>query len=475
MEQKKVIIYNRVSTVMQEKKESLTEQTDECIKYCNDRNYMIVDILKDVKTGTSNDRDGYKELKKHIQRKDFNLLVVLEISRLGRTMKELLFFFDELNKQEIEFISIREPSFNTNTSDGKFLMNIRLSAIQFERDNTADRVIERLYFKASKGQWVAGNPPIGYKLVDKKLVIDEEKASIVKGIFQDFLNGKSLCSISEKYNFTWGSKRVKRIITNPTYKGYIRYSNRTSKGKKCRKEPLLVKGLHEAIISEKDYDLAQELFKRIPRNSNTKKITLLNGLLKCKHCGSNVIRMRGNSYNKNLYYGCNMNRLIYSDKMFFREHEFCPAATIKGSILEEAVIKALQDEINKLDFNTVKTSIDIENNKKIIDNKIKKFKNRLDRVYELYLDGEISKNKYLDEKHSLEEEINKLEDKNYDNKIKEKNISNNELVRTYFKKLDLTNIEEANRILRILIKKIVVYREKKSAKDDIEIEIYLNI
>lgn len=475
MEEKRVIIYNRVSTVTQEKSDSLNEQTDECIRYCNSKKYKIVKIFKDVRTGTTVDRDGYKELKKHIQKKDFDLLVVLEISRLGRTMKELLFFFEDLNKQEIEFVSLREPAFNTNTPDGKFLMNIRLSAIQFERDNTANRVTERLYFKASKGQWIAGNPPIGYKLVDKKLIIDEEKASIVREIFKDFLDGCSLCSISAKNNFTWGSKRVKRILTNPTYKGYIRYGNRSSNGKKGKKEAILVKGWQEAIISEEDYNLAQELLKRVPRAPITQKPSLLGGLLKCKHCGSNVLRKKGNTYNKNLYYGCNMNWLISSDKLFYKDHEKCPAGTIKGEFLEKAVIEALKKEIEKLDFNTIKTSREIKKDKNVILNKIKKYKARLERIYELYIDGEISKNKYLSEKHSLEEEILLLENQNFDKEEKEKQLSNNEIVKSYFEKLDLTDVVEANKILKIIIKKIVVYRDKKAPKNDFELEIYLNI
>lgn len=475
MEEKRVIIYNRVSTVIQEKKESLAEQTDECIKYCNDKNYKIINIFKDVKTGTTNERDGYKELKKHIQKKDFDLLVVLEISRLGRTMKELLFFFEELNKQDIEFVSLREPVFNTNTPDGKFLMNIRLSAIQFERDNSANRVTERLYFKASKGQWVSGNPPIGYKLINKKLIIDEETAPIIRGIFKDFLDGHSLCGISEKYNFTWGSKRVKRILTNPVYKGYIRYGNRSSNGKKSKKEAFLVKGWQEPIISEQDYDLAQKILKRAPKYSNTQKIVLLSGLLKCKHCGSNVIRKVGNTYNKNLYYGCNMNRLIHSDKIFYKEHEPCTAGTIKGKLLEEAVIEALKKEIKKLNFDNIKVSKDVKNRKKVNLNKIKKNKSRLDRIYELYIDGEISKEKYITEKHLLEEEIINLENMNFDTHEVERQISNNELVKSYFEKLNLSNVEEANKILKIIVKKIVVYRDKKAPKDDFEIEIYLNI
>ena len=476
MEEKRVIIYNRVSTVTQEKADSLNEQTDECIRFCNSKKYKIVKIFKDVKTGTTSDRDGYKELKKHIQKKDFDTLVVLEISRLGRTMKELLFFFEDLNKQEIEFISLREPAFNTNTPDGKFLMNIRLSAIQFERDNTANRVTERLYFKAGKGQWITGNPPMGYKLINKKLVIDEEKAPIIRGVFNDFLEGHSLCSISAKNNFTWGSRRVKRILTNPVYKGYIRYGNRSSDGKKGKKEPFLVKGWQEPIIPEKDYDLAQELLKRIPKVVPVHhKPALLSGLLKCKHCGANVLRKRGNTYNKNLYYGCNMNWLIYSDKLYYKDHEKCTAGTIKGELLEKAVIEALKEEIKKLDFNTIEVSKDVNNDKKVISNKIKKNKARLERIYELYIDGEIPKDKYISEKHSLEEEILLLENQSFDNQEKEKKVSNNELIKSYFEKLDLTDVVEANKILKIIIKKIVVYRYKKAAKDDFELEIYLNI
>lgn len=122
---KNVIIYNRVSTIMQDKNESLTEQTDECIRYCNEKGYNIIKILKDVKSGTKDDREGYLELKKHIKRRDFDILVVLETSRIARKMKELVLFFSLLNENNIDYISIREPNYNTTTPDGKFAMNCK--------------------------------------------------------------------------------------------------------------------------------------------------------------------------------------------------------------------------------------------------------------------------------------------------------------------------------------------------------------
>ncbi|MDO5788139.1 MAG: recombinase family protein, partial [Fusobacterium sp.] len=349
---KNVIIYNRVSTIMQDKNESLTEQTDECIRYCNEKGYNIIKILKDVKSGTKDDREGYLELKKHIKRRDFDILVVLETSRIARKMKELVLFFSLLNENNIDYISIREPNYNTTTPDGKFAMNIRLGLIQFERDNTAERVTDRLYFKASKGQWVNGKPPVGYKLVNKKLEIDEEKAEIVKTIYEDFLNGYSLNQINNKFQFSWGSKQVKRILTNPTYKGYIRYGTRSNR-KKNNREAFIVKGWHEAIITEDKWEKVQEMYKKLNRKPSETKPTLLGGLLKCKECGNNYIRKRGGSYDKNLYYGCNLNSLILSDKFFYKDTPKCNSANINGELLEKVVIEALKKQINDLNFNDI--------------------------------------------------------------------------------------------------------------------------
>ena len=474
LKNKKAIIYNRVSTIMQEKSESLSEQTDECIKFCKEKGYDIFKVFKDVKSGTINDREGYLELKKHIERKDFDILVVLETSRIARTMKELVLFFGILSENNIDFISIREPSYNTTTPDGKFAMNIRLGLIQFERDNTAARVTERLYFKASKGQWVSGKPPFGYKLVNKNLEINEPEAEIVRSIYEDFLNGHSLNQINNRLEFSWGSKQVKRILTNPTYKGYIRYGTRTYR-KKNNKEAFVVKGWHEPIIDEASWEKVQELYKSLDRKAASVKPTLLRGLLKCKECGNNYIRKRGGTYDKTLYYGCNLNSLRYSDKFFYKNSPKCNSANIKGDLLEKAVIKALREQIEKLNFN----DIEIEKKNKIniqkVDETIKKLKKRLNKIYELYLDDEIPKGKYLEEKKDIETKIANFEKQKKSNEENQVEKNNNEMIQDYFSKIDFSNIEDANRVLRIIVKKIVVHKNKKTPKDDFEVEIYLNI
>ena len=85
------------------------------------------------------------------------------------------------------------------------------------------------------------------------------------------------------------------------------------------------------------------------------------------------------------------------------------------------------------------------------------------------------KDKYLKDKKDIEARIISLEKQKKSFGEIEVEKSNNEMIQEYFSKIDLSNIEEANRILKIIVNKIVVYKKKKTPKDDFEVEIYLNI
>lgn len=217
------------------------------------------------------------------------------------------------------------------------------------------------------------------------------------------------------------------------------------------------------------------MYKSLNRKASNTKPTLLGGLLKCKECGNNYIRKRGGSYDKNLYYGCNLNNLRYSDKFFYKDILECSSATIKGDLLEKAVIDTLKKQINNLNFNDIEIEKKRQVNIKQIDSSINRFKNRLNKIYELYIEDEIPKDKYLKDKKDIEARIISLEKQKKSFGEIEVEKSNNEMIQEYFSKIDLSNIEEANRILKIIVNKIVVYKKKKTPKDDFEVEIYLNI
>lgn len=135
----------------------------------------------------------------------------------------------------------------------------------------------------------------------------------------------------------------------------------------------------------------------------------------------------------------------------------------------------MKKQINDLNFNDIEIDKKRQVNIKQIDSSINKFKNRLNKIYELYIEDEIPKDKYLKDKKDIEARIISLEKQKKSFGEIEVEKSNNEMIQEYFSKIDLSNIEEANRILKIIVNKIVVYKKKKTPKDDFEVEIYLNI
>lgn len=471
---KKAVIYNRVSTVMQEKVNSLELQTKQCEEFAAAKGYKVIAILTDVESGTKDDREGYLKLKELIRAKAFDTLIIYETSRISRKLLELLLFIELLQKNEIDFISATEHGYDTTTPEGKFAMSIRLSMIQFERDNTAKRVTERLYYKASKGQWLNGKPPRGYQLVDKKLIVAGDEAEVIKDIFKRFIAGETMYKICQLHDLKWGSKQVRRILTNITYAGYIRYGNRKHSGGNT-KEAMIVKGLHDSIISLETYNAAQNILKNTRyKTPNNKLRYLLNGILKCRECGHSFKGLSGGSYNKNGYYGCALKKLKLTDK-FVYVGEDCNTGNIKAEILEKVILKELQSVINGLNRLDSLSSTKERDEQKITRNLLNKLEGKRIRLLDTYIDGNLSKKDYTNRIRKIEIEITSLEKKLL-NKVPEKQkIQNKKKLLGYFKKIDLGDLERANSILKMIIDKIVVYKGKNTAKGDFEIEIYLNI
>ncbi len=80
------------------------------------------------------------------------------------------------------FVSVTQ-SFNTTTSMGRLTLNILLSFAQFEREVTAERIRDKVAASRKKGMWMGGVPPYGYRVENRKLVVDEEAAAHVRWIF----------------------------------------------------------------------------------------------------------------------------------------------------------------------------------------------------------------------------------------------------------------------------------------------------
>lgn len=194
-----------------------------------------------------------------------------------------------------------------------------------------------------EGKYCGNKPPYGYRRVKLEhtkgysLEPIPEQAEIVKLIYNWYTYGIDgerigMCKITRKLidmgvpslsGKSWSTATVANILENPVYTGKIRWNrrkgmNKIENGNVVKSRPrcndyILTDGLHEAIISQEIYDLAQYYRSMNPPRpigaSNTVK-NPLSGLIKCGKCGHNMVRRPYNNRKQEdtllcSYTGCN--------------------------------------------------------------------------------------------------------------------------------------------------------------------------
>jgi DNA invertase Pin-like site-specific DNA recombinase len=150
----------------------------------------------------------------------------------------------EIRKAGAELISTSEP-YRWNDPTQKLLLNIIMSFAEFERSLITSRLSSGRKTKARNGGYAGGKAPIGYKAErgDKILILDEEKASTVRRVFElrDAKTNASLQKIAgilnaegytTKESKLFHSMQVKRILDRRAfYEGHYRYSGIDADGK----------------------------------------------------------------------------------------------------------------------------------------------------------------------------------------------------------------------------------------------------
>ena len=135
-----------------------------------------------------------------IEAKRVDIVVVYKIDRLSRSLMDFAKLVDVFDRNNVTFVSVTQ-SFNTTTSMGRLTLNVLLSFAQFEREVIGERIRDKFAASRRKGMWMGGHVPMGYAVKDRKLVIVEAEADIVRSIFRRFAKGGS------------GTKLVRELAT----------------------------------------------------------------------------------------------------------------------------------------------------------------------------------------------------------------------------------------------------------------------
>lgn len=241
-EMKRACVYTRVSTDKQAEKEiSLIEQERMGRAAIESKGWQYIKTYKDDGfTGSNMNRPALKEMISDIESGKVNAVFIYKLDRLSRSQRDTLTIIEDIMlKNSVELISLHE-TLDTSTPWGRAMIGILSSFNQLERENIKQRTSDGRNAKARMGGYAGGKPPIGYMVVDGKLVIVPKEAEIVRLVFELRAKGETLIGIKDRLNeLGYRTKKgnlfqhsaVQTILNNEeTYRGRYKYGNSENYG-----------------------------------------------------------------------------------------------------------------------------------------------------------------------------------------------------------------------------------------------------
>jgi site-specific DNA recombinase len=296
-------------------------------------------------SGGTLERPALQRLLKDIENGLIDVVVVYKVDRLSRSLTDFAKLVELFDKHKVSFVSVTQQ-FNTTTSMGRLTLNILLSFAQFEREVIGERIRDKFAASKRKGMWMGGYPPLGYDVVERKLLINEAEAVIVRQIFDRYLVVQSATALSRELRAQGirtkalvtkkGNQRngvlmsksyLYKMLKNPVYAGDIPH-----KGK-------IFPGQHEGIIPREMWEKARDLMGESPRDrkkgESCQTPALLRGFASCGGCQSVMsptsTRKKGKLYR--YYAGSKYLTLKCAD---------CPVARVPAAELEQVVIQQIK-------------------------------------------------------------------------------------------------------------------------------------
>jgi len=335
----KCAIYTRVSTDNQAEVEfnSCKAQEEKIISFIKSQENMeVLKVYSDPGfTGANINRPALIKMVQDIKQNKINLVISYKIDRLTRLPKDFYQLIELFEKYRVDFISVTER-FDTSTPSGRLLRNIMLTFSQFERELTSERTKDKMLQRAQKGMWNGGIVPVGYKTINKKLVIDKKRADIVHNIYENYIANRSIAKIYNNLKtddikanngLPLSKSRIYNILRNPIYIGKIKYDGQ------------LLQGNHKPIISEDMFNIAQKIHKKKVRKLRLYKKYPLAGLIKCKECDSLMTpcytnKKRQGKTKRYYYYRCT--------STFKKDWNNCNTRQVSANRLEDYVFDNLK-------------------------------------------------------------------------------------------------------------------------------------
>ncbi len=400
-EKKNVIagLYPRVSTDDQVREGfSLDEQEKEMKKLCMYKNYQIYKVYREEGVSAKNmNRPKFQEMIQDLKDGKINRIIVYKLDRLTRSIQDLEVICKLIEKYHCSLDSVSEE-INTDTATGVFFIRMTTILAQLEIERTSERTKFGLKGAAKNGHF-CGKAPIGYRKINKELVIDDLESEVVKEIFDDYVNGLSVCTITKKLNNknalnrNWRTTTIDRMLSNYIYCGDYLYGKRAKNMK-----PIHLENICPAIIDKETFKMVQTQKERNLKNYTRKHTYVYMQKIVCSKCNKIMGGSSSTSKNKptQIYYKCNCCNTRINEKKIEK-----PLMLFLNDMLDYYL---LIDNNFKSFFNE-DLNIEIDKYNKMLDKCNKKLK----KIKEAYLDDLIDKEEFITEEKAVKSQINDLE------------------------------------------------------------------
>lgn len=490
----KAVIYARYSSDNQ-REESIDAQVRSIKDFANKNEFEIVKIYADeAKSATSADRPNFLQMICDSSFGLFDAVIVHKLDRFSRNRYDSAFYKRKLKENGVRLVSALEPI--DDSPESIILESVLEGMAEYYSKNLARETMKGLKENAYKAHFNGGTPPLGYNISqDKTYIINESEAKIVKDIFNLYIDGLGYAQIAEKLNAIGYKTKAGRpytkasihdILLNEKYIGIYTFNKRPSRSidkkrnsHKCKSESEIIKvndGVPAIISSDIFNKVKQKMQYRMhgPRiNSNT--FYILTGKLICGECKS--------SYSGNCNYPRPGVKYTKYSCVGRQKNNSCTNRSINQEKLENEVVNSLkanifnENSINQLSikmYNYIRnlTSTSIEELENLTKQK-NSIQNKLDKVFDLYLDDAIDKDVLSKKINAFKQQINYIEEQIEELSSNEYNWVTEDIIKKYLyiskNNLESNNLKLMQKVIHEFISSITIY--KNSLKFDFSIDV----
>ncbi|NCA93412.1 recombinase family protein, partial [bacterium] len=334
---KTAVIYARYSSERQTE-QSIDGQLRVCNEYAKRNDLIVVDTYIDrAMTGTNDNRKDLQRMLRESAKRKWEIVLVYKLDRFSRNKYEMAMHKRTLRDYGVKLVSAMENI--PDTPEGIILESLLEGMAEYYSAELSQKVKRGLNESRQKGNFTGGHLIYGYKVENKKVVIDENKAEAVRYIYQRYAEGAHVKDIIEEltakgvYNRgkPFARNTIFHILANEKYSGVYHYNNETFTDIYPQIVPTPVFETIQTMIINNKYGKRDENMPYLFRNK-----------MVCGYCGKPVTAETGTARNKSIhrYYKCSGKK---------RGLNSCDKAAIGKEILENTVINATLQLLNNSD------------------------------------------------------------------------------------------------------------------------------